>query len=186
MKVYRVQNDVNRYQYFLPQYEEDWDRLVMDGTPKSDIWTPPPVYVYKPRHKSGDFYQFGAGMLITNPQATEVLRTHLEMAGELLPLPFEGQIFNVLNVTECINCLDQDKTQWTYGESGKTRVEITEYVFHPNRFSESPLFKIPETCRGEVLLVEGLYDPEDEFRYVVEQHGLEGLVFEELWSSDLN
>jgi hypothetical protein len=58
------------------------------------------------------------------------------------------------------------------------------YSFHPDRFSESPLFKIPETCRAQILLVEGFRDPEEEFRYVVEQTGLKGLVVQELWSYD--
>ena len=184
MRVYRVKNDVNHYQFFLPEHEDDCMELNMDCTPQAETWTPPSVYIYMPRLREGDFYQFDSSILITSPKATDVLRTHLEMAGELLPLPYRGQTFTVLNVTECINCLNQDKTRWIYGESTGARIEIAEYAFYPNRFSESVLFKIPETCRGEVLLVEGLPGCEvEEFRYVVEQNGLEGLLFEEIWSS---
>jgi hypothetical protein len=184
MRVYRIQNDVNHYQYFLTEDEADCEKLVMDCTPRAESWVPPRVFVYMPRHKTGDFYQFGSSALITSPRATEVLRTHLEMAGELLPLPYEGQVFTVLNVTECINCLDQDETQWIYGESTGDKLHVAKYVFHTNRFSESEIFKLPETCKGEVLLAEGLHDPEEEFRYLVHQNGLEGLTFEEIWCDE--
>jgi hypothetical protein len=107
------------------------------------------------------------------------------MAGELLPLPHRGEVFTVLNITECINCLDHNRTRWVLGKSTGARIRIKEYAFHPNRFSESVLFKIPETCKADVLVVEGLPGCEvEEFRYVVEQNGLEGLLFEEIWSSE--
>ncbi len=181
MKVYRIRNDVNRYQYFLPEHEEDWRKFEQDCRPKAEFWDPPRVYVYKPKLKPGDFYQFSPMGLVTSPRATEVLRTQLEMAGELLPLPFEGQEFTLLNVLECINCLDQETTEWHYFPDG-TRGRIKRHAFHPERFSESVIFKIPETSKVDTLVVEGLHDHEEEFRYAVEQAGLKGLILEELWS----
>jgi hypothetical protein len=89
-----------------------------------------------------------------------------------------------ISVTTCINCIDQERKEWTVGPRMGKRMHSQRYVFHHDRFSESPLFKIPETYRGEVLLVEGLHDPEEEFRYLVEQAGLKGLIFEELWSDE--
>ncbi|MGE5265211.1 MAG: hypothetical protein ACM3S0_17670 [Acidobacteriota bacterium] len=74
MRVYRLRNDGNQYQYFLPENEEDWAKLEMDCVPLADSWSPPPVYIYEPRHKRGDFYNFGTVFLITDPYATEVLR----------------------------------------------------------------------------------------------------------------
>jgi hypothetical protein len=98
------------------------------------------------------------------------------MAGQLFPLPHNGTTYQLLNVTECINCLDTKKSK--FYEDGAPQ----KYVFHPNRFSESSIFKIPETAKGEVLLVEGARDPEEEFRALVEKHKLQGVLFEELWS----
>ncbi len=183
MRVYRITNEVNRYQYFLPERDEDVLKLAMDCTRKAAIWSAPSMFVFKPLHEVGDFYQFSPGTIITSPRATEVLRTHLEMAGELLPLPHQGQTYIALNVTECINCLDQERTQWLCAEDG-TRLYPDKYVFHRNRFSESAIFKIPETRMGEILVVEGLKDPHEEFRYEVEQAGLKGLTFEELWRDE--
>jgi hypothetical protein len=184
MKVYRIDHDTQHYQYFLVENDDEVERLVMDCTPKADTWSSPSVFVFKPMLKAGDFYQFEGDLLITSPRATEVLRTHLEMAGELLPLPYQGEEYTVLNVTECINCLDGDKTEWAVDDETGERLYPEKYVFHRDRFTESALFKIPETHGAEILVVEGLHDPEEEFRYMVEQANLKGLIFVQFWSSD--
>ncbi|MGE5265212.1 MAG: hypothetical protein ACM3S0_17675 [Acidobacteriota bacterium] len=103
------------------------------------------------------------------------------MAGELLPLPYEGEEYTVRNVLECINCLDQKKTEWVYGQTTGERIEIKKYAFHRNRFSESRIFKIPETSKAEVLVVEWKEDSSDEFKYAVEEAGLRGLLFQTIW-----
>jgi len=181
IKVYRLKVDVNKYQYFLPEQEEYEAKLWMDCISKADNWLPPPVFVYKPFHKKGDFYSFNSSALITSPKATQVLYPFLEVAGELLPLPYQGELFTLLNVTECIDCLHQQKTEWMQSKDTGDNLWIKKYVFHTNRFSESDIFKIPETCKSEILIVEGLKDPKDEFRYAVESAGLQGIVFEEIW-----
>lgn len=98
-----------------------------------------------------------------------------------MPLSYNGEIYTVLNVTECINCLDQQNTEWVLGKDTETNLLIKRYVFHNNRFSESDIFKIPETCKSEILVVEGRKDPRDEFMYAVESADLKGLLFEQIW-----
>lgn len=181
MRVYRLRFDVNNYQYFLPEREEDWPTLYMDCSPRSNNWKPIPVYIYQPKLKRGNFYSYTSGALITDPYATNILRTHFEKAGELLSLPYEEEVFTVLNVTECINCLDQDRTEWVYGKTTGERIKIKSYQFHLDRFSEFNIFKIPETCKAEILVVEGLKNPEDEFKYEVKSSGLQGLIFDMIW-----
>ena len=111
------------------------------------------------------------------------LLDQLEQSGELLPLLCRGMDVRVVNVTQCINALDEDQTEWVYGQSTGQRIRIERYAFKSNRFIEAPLFKIPETSRSEILTIEGLKDPEDEFKFSVESKGLRGLLFQELWSS---
>jgi hypothetical protein len=131
----------------------------------------------------GDFYNFGSSLLITSPRATEILRPHLEAAGELLPLPYQGLTYYLLNVTLCINCLDHDRTEWIIGKSTGKRIGIRRYEFQPDRFAESDLFKIPETCKAEILCVQGRKDPRDSFWHAIEANRLKGLRFEEIWVS---
>lgn len=178
MKVYRFENDVNRYQCFFTEDENDEVKLMTDCTPLASTWEPPPVYIYMPRLKAGDLYNFHGGSLIFSPAATEKLRSFLEMAGELLPLPFESQVYTLLNVTECINCLDRKNTKWRYAEDSWP---IDHYAFHRNRFSESDIFKIPETCNVEVLVL----DREDGGSFVdaLREHEIKGYRLELLWSA---
>lgn len=177
MKVYRIVTDVDKYQYFLTQNEKDALDLLTDCKPRAMSWKPPSVFVYEPLHKAGDFYSFSTCTLITNPEATEKLRTFLEMAGELLPLPFESEVYTLLNVTECINCLDHDHSEWRTAE----KVGIPKrYVFHHDRFSESTIFKIPETHRADVLVL----DREDGESFVdaLRDHDIKGYTLELLWT----
>jgi hypothetical protein len=182
IRVYRIRSDVNHYQYFLPENDEELPKLRMDCVPRAENWSPPPVFVYEPLHKKGDFYNFNSSSLITSPKATQALYPYLEIAGELLSLPYKDEVYTLLNVTECINCLDQQRTEWVKGKDKGDNLFIKSYAFYPDRFSESDIFKIPETCLSEILVVEGLKDQKDEFRYVVESAGLQGLIFEEIWN----
>ncbi len=138
-----------------------------------------------PKLRHGNFYNFGGGFLTADGRATEALRTHFEMAGELLPLPYKGEIFTVLNVTECIDCLDHERTTWNVVRRNDKEIPvcIDRYVFREDRLSESPLIKIPEENVSSIFLVEGHMDPDEEFREIVNRQGLEGLKFEEVWSS---
>jgi hypothetical protein len=156
----------------------------MDCTRRKDTWSPPEVFIYKPFLKKGHFFNFSSGILISNPEATEIVGGHLEAAGELLPLPYREEIYTLLNVTECIDCLHQESTKWHIGRTTGKRIGIDKYAFYSDRFSESDLFKIPETFRGEILYVEGKKAFEDSFRYVVESNDLQGLLFTELWSDE--
>lgn len=177
MKVYRLENDGNHYQYFLAENESDETKLITDCTPLASTWAPPPVYIYKPRLKAGDLYNFHGGHLIFSPEATEKLRMYLEMAGELLPLPFESKVYTLLNVTECINCLDRKNTEWLYAEDSWP---VKRYAFHRNRFSESDIFKISETCKAETLVVER--DGEEGFVHALREHQIKGYQLELVWS----
>lgn len=181
MKVYRFSNNVNEYKYFLTENEKDGFHLFGDCQPKVKEWKAPPVFIYKPLLKAGALYDFGVSMPIFSPFATEVLRTYLEMAGELLPLPHQSEVYTALNVTECINCLDHEKTIWI--DPTKPYLGIKKYVFHPNRFSESLIFKIPETHRSEVLVLEPAFMNVPLPDYLAER-GIEGVLFEQLWEAE--
>jgi hypothetical protein len=182
VKVFRIGMDVNHYQYFLEEREDGKFLLHTDATPRKDGWVPPPVFIFKPKHKAGDFYQFGYYALIANSRANDTLRGFFERAGELLPLPFEGAEYTLLNVLHVVDCLDVERTPELVREGDR-------YALRPDsierlRQTTSVLFKIPETARSEILLVEGLLDPAQEFRAVVERAGLKGLLFYEVWSDE--
>jgi hypothetical protein len=182
MKIFRIENDVDHYRYLLPEEQGCLAFRELDGTPKAEAWSPPNVRICEPQLEIGNFYNFGNGFLIADLRATEALCTLFEMAGELLPLPFNGDLYTVLNVTECINCLDHEKTTWIMSPEGRSE-HIDLYMFKSYHLSESPIFKIPEESSSAIFVVEGLMEPAEEFREIVKRERLKGLVFHEVWSS---
>ena len=186
MEIYRVQTDINHFQRFFPTdsaiYETDI--LNMDCQPKLVDWNAPKVYIDNPKKKLGNFFDLCSGAFVVDSGARKILLEFFEIAGELLPIAYEGSTFSLFNVLACVNCLDQGKTKWVLGKTTGARIRILEYHFHPDRMIESTLFKIPETSATQILCVERSKDPEEEFKARVEEHGLKGLLFEKLWSDE--
>ena len=185
MRVFRAEAHVNRYQYLLPSDSDAAGVYDFDCTSKAD-WIPPSVFSYEPLLREGDIWGYGmiSSTWAVAPRAFEILKWLLSDAGEVLPLPFSNRRFALLNVTQCVNCLDQENTEWEFGETTHQPIRIERYAFHEERMPESSIFKIPETRRGEILCYEGLKDPDDEFKTFVERHDITGVTFTELWSSD--
>src|SRR5262249_36965515 len=99
-----------------------------------------------------------------------------EQSGEMLPFTDKGRQFFAFNCTNSINALDRSKTVFS-----ATQTSIDDYAFVATRFHFS-LFSVPES--NELLAVEGLSAPHDEFKGFVEQQKLTGLLFEELWRQE--
>lgn len=187
MRIYRVFVDVNAYQTFRidsAKWTGDFlSAVTLDGSRRLSQWSSPPVYLDDPRMKRGSFSAFELGCnLVVGEASVEPIRDLLELSGELLPLQNGKQTVYAVNVTECVNCLDEEKTKWIIGKSTGARIGIEKYAFFAERLSESPVFKIPETSKSEILTVEGMKDPEDEFKPRVESLGLDGLKFELIWT----
>jgi hypothetical protein len=214
---YEVDTDVDRYQYFVIDGDEAWrwgyggDRfLVANGRPWADAWAPPPVFSFQPRLPEGDFWGIlglGGASMVVRPEALR--HGHLEIflapAGELLPLPYKGRDFRLLNITECIDALDEANTIWDYplrdayilAEIARDEPDrvLTEEEIESSRHVESPrfrldrlgwqLFKVPETAITQMYYWERSLDGEDEqLRAYCEREGLTGLVFRELYTTD--
>jgi hypothetical protein len=185
MNVYKLRLDSNNYQRFLPEDEgiRKTERLTMDCTRKLPGWISPSVYVPNPRLKRGAFLHLCSGAFVTDKNATEKLRDLLEMAGELLPIDYQNERYSLLNVTECMDCLNHECTEWVLGKSTGAKIDIKRYAFKADRMPESSIFKIPNRL-ASIYVTEGRYDPEDEFKARVEQINLNGLLFEEVWRDE--
>lgn len=152
MTVYEVKCDLNRYKSLLFDetiVEYKHPLLKFDGVSVADAWAPPGVWCSAPKKKAGDFWGIGScGVPAVTRAAYPHIQTHAEMGGEVLPLTFEGVELLILNVTEVVNCLDHEKCKW-HDDGGSKRLNTEAgYHFRPERFSESSLFRLPETCRS--------------------------------------
>jgi hypothetical protein len=184
MKVFRIQNNADEFQYFLPEHDGDWPKLRTNATPRLATWSPPPVYVLYPKLQAGALYNLYPDTMILSPGAMTAIGGYASAAGETLPLPYQGQTYTLLNVLECVNVLDHERTVWQTDPQTGMQLYITKYAFHANRLVSSPIFKIPETSMAETFVLEGQWEPHEEFRAVVERAQLKGMRFEEVWSDE--
>lgn len=144
MKIYRVRPDVNHFQYFMLEDSDIGltEMMKFNSHLKNASWIAPDVFVYKPRHKKGNFYGLWAtAAFVVEETALEKIRDLLEMSGELLPLPYKDKLYYVMNVTECVNVLDERKTLWRY-EKGTLPIE--KYDFTDTECVQVPSLKSPK------------------------------------------
>lgn len=195
-----VDADVERFQYFLFEDADEALKLVSNGNPWKDHWVPPDVYSFQPRLREGDFWNLGGvgRCFAVRPEAFETgVDLFLQPAGELLPLPYQGREFQVLNITECIDALDREQTTWyRYDDLDEEEFDHgPREVFKPPPRVEKPafrldrlgwqLFKIPETAVTNIYYWERSLDGEEEqFRHFCERHGLTGLTFTEIYTAE--
>jgi hypothetical protein len=179
LSVYRVIPDLDNYQYVMPDDVSGVMKYRFDGTPIGNDWEPPAAYRANPKKPKPDIWgcmSFGAVFAVTQKVATAVVG-FMDQSCEGLAMECDGELFLICNVTSVVNALDTKKSRHKDGLPHW----IEEYVFHVRRFEYS-LFKIPETAVSEILCVEGLGDPEDEFKGTVEKLGLKGVKFEKIWT----
>jgi len=92
----------------------------------------------------------------------------------LLPIyTEEGLELFIVNVIDCVNALDKNKTVYDYYDDGRRSNRILKYAFHTNRFHESSIFKLPETAITEILTYSGKKAESDEFYDFYHKSGFE-------------
>jgi hypothetical protein len=182
MNIYKVKTDTNNVQLVQPTDESliNLKFLNFDCESRKKDWKELEVYVYNPKTKPKDFYTMISGILIFNEKVLDVYQTIFEMAGEILPLQVErGEKLYVLNILQCMNGLDYDRTQWYYYNDG-TKGRILDYKFHEWRIlNESTLFKIPESST-DIFCFTDDRNEDDQFYHLYHKHKLTGLIFEEI------
>src|SRR5262245_57645061 len=190
MKVHRFEQDADRWRCLMPKGKKYmWVFGVQDdleeGESRVATWKPPPVESIDPDFEECDFSMPDSGALIVHPRAIDVLRPLLDEAGELLPVHYKKETYHFLHVTRYIDALDTAATKL------HSDGEIKRYAFNPNKLADVTLFKIAtQTWKGETILdlelylAEGHRGPDYDFRALLKEHGLRGLEFKKVWSSE--
>lgn len=187
MKVFELRYDLDTYQQLLPAQTDNVLSLACEGLPKAATWTKPLLYVDNPLLKVPDFWYTGSpGAVAFDPKKMPLeVYSALEEAGEWLPVRVEdGKDLVVLNVTQVVNALDKERTHWHRNAKGERMyIEFTagSHAFHPERFGESSICKIPENNAVSILCLERSGDKNEEFKAAVEHYQLKGLKFNLFW-----
>ena len=183
MRIFKIKHDSNYVPRLIPIVNKYYN---FNCEAKRSIWVPYEVYNSDPKIKVKNFYSLGTySALMFDEYALEVCRTVFEMAGEILPIKVEREKeLYLLNVLECMNGLDYEKTIWDYYNDG-TKGRILKFGFRPERvINEASIFKIPEENSADIFCYSDVKDPEDEFYHIYHQHKLTGLIFEEVYNSE--
>lgn len=183
MKIYEIQTDIAKCQ--IIQRDDHYELHDFGCKTMTKEWLSNDWYIFNPLDNKTHFYDTPGSTIIFDEFIRQSdLGTLLEMAGEILPIIIDRERFYFLNTLECINALDNKRTEYNYYEDGSRSTVINKYYFHENRLGGSPIFKIPETAKYQMLCFEGLSDPWDEFKGRYEELNLEGLEFIEIYDSE--
>lgn len=179
MKVYQVKADIDNYcslSQDLGGFEpllrlEKWSSLSKCHTVTEPL-TPPEVYVDRPKLRRGDFWAFSPFHTFALPPASvEKVRSFLEEAGELLPLPYKTEVFSIFNVLKCVDCVDPE----TEALGILNRSYIAAQI-------PCGIFRDPQ---GVYMFVsEFTGDPATEFKAYVDRERMTGLIFREVWNNN--
>lgn len=88
-------------------------------------WDPPNVFAYDPLSPKGDFLHFHPATIFAAEKTAKLLRAFFESAGELLPIQYDGEQYSLVNVTTCVDVLDDEKTEWFMADDG-SKVSIRQ------------------------------------------------------------
>lgn len=182
MKVFQVQADITKCQIIQRDDREDLHEFKCEKM--INIWDMDNWYIYNPLDPKCHFFTTpGATLIFDDFILKSDLGTLLEMSGEILPVKIDRDNYYFLNVTNCINALNNKLTTYHIYPDG-TKDRYKDFVFYSYRIGGIPLFKVPETCSNQVLCFEGISDSWDEFKGRYEELGLIGLEFIELYDSE--
>jgi hypothetical protein len=194
VRIFEINVDIGRAQWAMPTDSKFVlnGGLVFDGRPRMENWDPPEFYIQNPLTEKSDFYHIGSGCFAFSENIRQNIEAmdSLEMAGEFLPIRLEtGENLYILNVTECINALDKNRSEysivWDAEKNAQVKGSVRRCVFLSDRLSGSPIFKIPELARAKVLTVQGWSGLEcDSFIDVYEKQNFTGLLFDEMWKDE--
>lgn len=183
MKIYRIKADSNNVQALQPVNPNlsKMDFLKFDCEPRKTNWKQLEFYIHNPKVKPRNFYNIGWEVLVFDEKVLTICQTVFEMAGEILPIQLErGNGLYILNVLNCISCLDYEKSQWDIYPNGR-KGRILKYAFLEYKLQNNfDIFKIPETRATSIYCYIEDEMKENNFYNLYHKNKLTGLEFEEI------
>ena len=175
MRYYRYHPDANNYAGIGFQHEDD--EAVTDvhftDEPLAANWKPPVAFEFEDNPpKQGDFPSLSNynEIPVMSERAWEALRALIGHCCEPLPIIHpSGQPYYIIHVMNTIDALDEDRSEVKrFSDGGIMRV--VRYALKHDLLRGEHIFKLPRESGGELL-------GDDEFRRVVEENSLQGLIF---------
>tara|TARA_R110002072_G_scaffold277589_1_gene439313 strand:+ start:923 stop:1507 length:585 start_codon:yes stop_codon:yes gene_type:complete len=188
MKIYRIEVNVEKYQWIMADISEDDNDFIdihfFNGEEKNNWRKDVDFYVYNPKNLKGNFFYLDGGSALVFDQAVydSPIFDLFEQSGQIISINCSGERLYILNVLECINMLDLKKSKFEIYDDG-SKGDVLDFYFHEDRISESSIFKIPQMNASQVFTYSDVKDASDEFIYLYNKFNFTGLEFEKLYET---
>jgi hypothetical protein len=133
------------------------------------------IHITFQNKKMRDTVYPGSGMVAFSEKAIEIMKPFLTENVQILPLTHPNHKYYLLNVTNVIDALDYDNSEFLKLRSGK-KVKVKQYVFKEDLVLNQDIFKIKQFTSDVYV--------SDRFRQSVIDNKLTGFNFIELWDSN--
>lgn len=180
VKIWKVDKNVDDYAGFFLKNENSKNTLE-EKLDKGDLisnWKDIELEVHEIDKPIGDCPHLWSGgySLIVSERAKEIINKKYKEYIHFLPLIYtkQNQKFYVLNTLNIIDCIDYNKSELEK-LMNKYIIDVKKYVFNENA-KKSPIFKI---YLDGVIKISTFVN--DEFKNLIEENGLKGFKFTEVF-----
>lgn len=178
MNVYTMWAQSNDYQAFMPA-DRNWKLFrSFDGRPQAADWVPVRLNVRNGRAgaalPTSDYPSLTSNVPVFSRRAKDCLEDLLTPRGEFLPLLSSVGEYYAFNVSTVLDALDEEKSVVDRFDSGRI-MDVDTYQFFRDKLVGATIFKLVHTPEMDVFVT-------DEFIRRVNEHGLTGMGFTDVWS----
>jgi hypothetical protein len=178
MKVWILLNELDGYLNLGYINEDDADQFVFGfkGMEMKECWEPVHLNTYEEGRWSDIPWNTPP---IFSQKAVDALKGLLEGRAEILPLIHSEAQYYAINVINVLDCFDYEKGKVEKDEEYDVIKDIKKYAFKFDKLQDDTIFKIPERKKSVIFIT-------DTFKQRVEESGLAGFRFVEVWDSEAN
>lgn len=137
-------------------------------TLSADIWKPIKVYLRRADKPTSDIMRLTLNVFAFNKRAQDTLLDVINGSVEFLPLNYEPETLQVVNVTDILDCVDLSNSNFEKPYLG-IEVQAHGLIFEKGCLEDKHMFKLP-LLSNQVFV-------SDKFKQVVEENNLTGAEF---------
>ena len=189
MRIYRMKADLaekNVSFFCLLNHEvsEKFADELWDGNSVSDEFRLVELERDKSKTRETEFMDcsklwIAVGIVLFNQKAKDCLEGVFGDYVEFVPAKYQDDIYYIVNVLNIIDGLNYEKSEFEKLDDGRP-YSINKFSLRPNMVNNISIFKL--------FLEESIYSTEifvsQEVKDIVEENGLTGFSFEEVWRDD--
>lgn len=174
---WRILEDSNRFRTFRSTLSSKESLLLLDNLQTNsslvDKWKPVQVKLAKEKEEKekpiADFIAIDLAFRAMSERAKQILTDLIIPQVEFLPFETPVGPYYGLHV-KYVDCLDVNRAEVVRFKSSGRIMEVEKYAFYWERLEGIHIFHLPELVYSRLFV-------SDEFKRVVEENGLTGLLF---------